>query len=103
MEEQKQQHVEIDLSREVAEGIYSNLAVISHSASEFIVDFARLMPGVPKPQVMSRIIMTPENAKRLLYALQDNVRKYENTNGEIRLRRSNDPVFPIDLGAGGQA
>ena len=57
MEEQKQQHVEIDLSREVAEGIYSNLAVISHSASEFIVDFARLMPGVPKPQVMSRIIV----------------------------------------------
>ena len=91
MEEQKQQHVEIDLSREVAEGIYSNLAVISHSASEFIVDFA------------SRIIMTPENAKRLLYALQDNIRKYENTNGEIRLRRGNDPVFPIDLGAGGQA
>ena len=53
--------------------------------------------------VLSRIIMTPENAKRLLYALQDNIRKYENTNGEIRLRRGNDPVFPIDLGAGGQA
>ena len=76
MAEQKQHPIELNLSREVAEGIYSNLAIISHSTSEFIVDFARMMPGVPKPEVMSRIIMTPESAKRLLFALQDNIKKF---------------------------
>lgn len=106
MEEQKQNHLEIDLSHEVAQGIYANLAIIAHSSSEFIVDFVRLMPGVPKPEVKSRIIMTPENAKRLMLALQDNIRKFEQDNGPIRLAPENQqpgPVFPIDLEPKGQA
>ncbi len=85
MEEQKQQQLEIDLSREVAQGTYANLAIIAHSTSEFIVDFVRLMPGVQKPEVKSRIILTPENTKRLMLALQDNIRKFEQDNGTIRL------------------
>ena len=69
MDEQKHQQFEIDLSREVAQGTYANLAIVAHSSSEFIVDFVRLMPGVPKPEVKSRIIMTPENMKRLMLTL----------------------------------
>lgn len=107
MEEQGQQ-LEIDLGREVAQGTYANLAIIAHSTSEFIVDFVRLMPGVPKPEVKSRIIMTPENTKRLMLALQDNIRKFEQDNGPIRLAPENNgrpagPVFPIDLEPKGQA
>lgn len=107
MEEQKQQNqLEIDLNHEVAQGTYANLAIIAHSTSEFIIDFVRLMPGVPKPEVKSRIIMTPENAKRLMLALQDNIRKFEQDNGVIRLPQggpSGPPVFPIDLEPKGQA
>lgn len=107
MEEQGQQ-LEIDLGREVAQGTYANLAIIAHSTSEFIVDFVRLMPGVPKPEVKSRIIMTLENTKRLMLALQDNIRKFEQDNGPIRLAPENNgrpagPVFPIDLEPKGQA
>lgn len=102
MEEQKQQQLEIDLSREVAQGTYANLAIIAHSTSEFIVDFVRLMPGVQKPEVKSRIILTPENTKRLMLALQDNIRKFEQDNGTIRLA-GNEPVFPIGLEPKGQA
>jgi hypothetical protein len=86
MEKQEnQQQINIELSPEVAEGIYSNLAIISHSSSEFVLDFVRLMPGTPKANVKSRIILTPEHAKRLLYALQDNVAKYETQHGKINL------------------
>jgi len=104
MEEQKN-HIEIDLSREVAQGTYANLAIIAHSASEFILDFVRLMPGVPKPEVKSRIIMTPENAKRLMLALQDNIRKFEQDNGPIRIPQETPsvPILPIDLEPKGQA
>lgn len=102
MEEQKQQQLEIDLSREVAQGTYANLAIIAHSTSEFIVDFVRLMPGVQKPEVKSRIILTPENTKRLMLALQDNIRKFEQDNGIIRLA-GNEPEFPIGLEPKGQA
>lgn len=103
MEEQKQQQLEIDLSREVAQGTYANLAIIAHSTSEFIVDFVRLMPGVQKPEVKSRIILTPENTKRLMLALQDNIRKFEQDNGTIRLAGSEQAVFPIGLEPKGQA
>lgn len=108
MEEQKQNQLEIDLNHEIAQGTYANLAIIAHSSSEFIIDFVRLMPGVPKPEVKSRIIMTPENTKRLMLALQDNIRKYEQDNGVIRLSpdaqaRSEGPFFPIDLEPKGQA
>ena len=81
MEEKKE--LQIELSPEVAEGIYSNLAVISHSSSEFVIDFARMMPGVAKAPVKARIVLTAEHAKRLLLALQDNMNKYEKQYGTI--------------------
>ncbi|MDE6452425.1 MAG: DUF3467 domain-containing protein, partial [Odoribacter sp.] len=84
-----------------------NLAIIAPSTSECILDVVRLMPGVPKPEVKSRIIMTPENAKRLMLALQDNIRKFEQDNGVIRLPQDGSvagtPRFPIDLEPKGQA
>src|SRR6188768_1789952 len=70
-----QNQINIELSEEIAEGIYSNLAMIAHSNSEFVIDFIRLMPGVPKARVKSRVIITPEHAKRLLGALKDNIDK----------------------------
>jgi hypothetical protein len=76
--------INIELSEEIAEGNYSNLAIITHSVSEFVVDFVRVMPGVPKAKVKSRVIMTPEHAKRLLHALADNIAKYEHFNGKIK-------------------
>ena len=81
---QKQQQLNIELSEEVAQGIYSNLAVITHSSSEFVVDFVRIMPGIPKANVKSRVILTPEHAKRLLLALQDNIKKFESVHGPIK-------------------
>ena len=78
MEEQNENQLNIELSEEIAEGIYSNLAIITHSNSEFVLDFIRVMPGVPKAKVRSRIILTPEHAKRLLTALEDNLEKFEN-------------------------
>ena len=86
--------LQIELSDEVAQGTYANLAIITHSSSEFILDFVRVMPGVPKAGVKSRIILTPEHAKRLMRALQDNVRKYESNFGAIRLT-DDDPLPPI--------
>ena len=74
----------IELSEEIAEGIYSNLAIITHSSAEFVIDFIRVMPGVPKAKVKSRILMTPQHAKRLLKALTDNISKFENTHGDIK-------------------
>lgn len=85
MSDQNQQNqLNIELSEEIAEGIYSNLAIISHSHSEFVLDFIRLMPNVPKAKVKSRIVLTPQHAKRLLKALSDNVSKYENQFGTIQ-------------------
>jgi len=80
----KQGELNIELSEDVAQGTYSNLAIITHSNSEFIVDFVRMMPGIPKAKVKSRIILTPQHAKRLMRALIDNVRKFESINGEIK-------------------
>lgn len=74
----------IELTEEVAEGIYSNLAIITHSNSEFVVDFVRLMPGVPKARVKSRIVLTPQHAKRLMHALVDNINKFESAHGKIK-------------------
>jgi hypothetical protein len=95
--EKKQAQINIELSEEIAEGIYSNLAMIAHSNSEFVIDFIRLMPGVPKAKVKSRIIITPEHAKRFVLALQDNIQKYENTFGPIK-RTEDAPKFPINFG-----
>lgn len=74
----------IELTEEIAEGIYSNLAIITHSNAEFVVDFVKVMPGVPKARVKSRIVLTPQHAKRLLSALADNVQKYEAVHGTIK-------------------
>ena len=79
-----QGELNIELSEDVSQGTYSNLAVITHSHSEFIVDFIRMMPGVPKAKVKSRIILTPQHAKRLMRALIDNIQKYEGMHGEIK-------------------
>lgn len=96
MEEEENQ-INIELSEEMAEGVYANLVMIAHSNSEFVLDFIRLMPGVPKAKVKSRVILTPEHAQRLLTALQDNISKYEDNFGEIR--ESNDPIpFPMNFG-----
>ncbi|WP_251623477.1 DUF3467 domain-containing protein [Odoribacter lunatus] len=105
MEENKHEQLEIELNHEVAQGTYANLAIISHSTSEFIVDFVRIMPGIPKAEVKSRIILTPEHAKRLLSALQDNIRKYEQINGKINFPEDNRsvPGFTINLEPQGQA
>jgi hypothetical protein len=91
------QQINIELTEEVAEGIYSNLAMVAHSNSEFIIDFIRLMPGVPKAKVKSRIVITPEHAKRLLAALRDNIKKYEDTFGPIK-QSEEAPRFPINFG-----
>lgn len=93
--------INIEINDEVAQGTYSNLAVITHSASEFIVDFVRIMPGMPKAQVKSRIILTPDHAKRLLLALQDNISKFEQTHGQIKLAEGGGaPQFPLSFGSG---
>lgn len=81
----ERQELDIELPEGVAEGVYSNLVIISHSTSEFVLDFAALMPGVPKAKVRSRVILAPEHAKRLLMTLQDNVAKYETNLGEIHI------------------
>lgn len=94
--------LQIELSPEVAEGIYSNLAIISHSASEFVVDFIRIMPGMPKAPVKSRIVLTPEHAKRLMFALEENVMKYENQFGQIRMGEL-DKTIPPFMAPGGEA
>lgn len=83
-DKKKQDQLNIELDEEVGQGVYANLAVITHSTSEFVVDFVRLMPNVPKSKVKSRIILTPEHAKRLLKALQDNIEKFESRNGKIK-------------------
>ena len=83
----KQRHqIQVDLGEKEAEGIYANLAIISHSPSEFILDFARLLPGLPKSKVFARIVMTPQNAKALMRTLEANVERYESTHGEIKLQ-----------------
>lgn len=101
MEDEKKQmkgKINIDLKEDIAQGIYSNLAVITHSSAEFVLDFVRVMPGVPKAEVKSRIILTPEHAKRFLSALQDNVEKYEKMHGPIKKSESGGPMMPMNFG-----
>lgn len=97
----KENEIQIELGEEVAQGTYSNLAVIAHSSSEFVIDFIRIVPGVPKAKVKSRIILTPEHAKRLLEALSENIEKYEQQNGNIRSHNKTGFLPPI--GGIGQA
>ncbi len=96
--------INIELSEEVAEGVYSNLAIISHSSSEFVVDFVRIMPNTPKAKVKSRVILTPEHAKKLLFALQDNIARYERQYGQIKKPdNQSTPPLPINFGNSGEA
>ena len=91
MAELQTQGFDIDLSEEIAQGNYSNLAIISHSTSEFIIDFAAVLPGVTKARVKSRVILTPEHAKRLLLSLQDNITRYESAMGKIEIPKPQQP------------
>ncbi|PID62654.1 MAG: hypothetical protein CR986_00840 [Ignavibacteriae bacterium] len=91
--ENKSQQINIELGEKEAEGIYSNLAIITHSPAEFIIDFTRVVPGVPKAKVHSRIITTPQHAKMLLNALQDNITKFEGRFGEIKTEGQPSPKF----------
>ncbi len=101
---QDPQQLNIELSEDVAQGTYSNLAIITHSPSEFVVDFVLVMPGIPKANVRSRIILTPEHAKRLMLALQENIHKYENFHGPIQIHESQNNVVPMTFsGPTGQA
>ncbi len=95
----KKNQIQIELKEEVAQGTYSNLAIITHSSSEFVLDFVRVMPGVPKAEVKSRVILTPEHAKRLLMALKDNVEKFEKAHGPVKnIEPHSGPVVPMNFG-----
>ena len=98
MEENK---LNINLTPEVAEGVYSNLVIVAHSSSEFVLDFVRMMPGIKQANVKSRIILTPEHAKKLLFALQDNIGKYENQFGKIQLTGTPNAGSTIPMPFGG--
>src|SRR6056297_194218 len=101
MEDEKKQHkgqINIDLKEDVAQGVYSNLAVITHSSAEFVLDFVRVMPGVPKAEVKSRIILTPEHAKRFFNALKDNLEKFEKMHGPIKDSDGGGPSMPMNFG-----
>lgn len=93
--------LEIEMSEEIAQGTYSNLAIISHSSSEFVLDFIRVVPGIPKAKVKSRIILTPDHAKRLLAALEENIQKFEKMNGTVSINENLGFMPP--LGGIGQA
>ncbi|WP_314079132.1 DUF3467 domain-containing protein [Hoylesella pleuritidis] len=99
---QEEMQFQLELRPEIASGVYSNLALISHSHSDFVVDFARILPGMPKPEVCSRVILAPEHAKRLLQALQDNLYKYEKEFGKIELPdQDSRTIAPFGTGNGG--
>lgn len=89
------QQISIELGEKEAEGIYSNLAIITHSPAEFVVDFTRVLPGVPKARVQARIIMTAQHAKLLLHALQDNIAKFESKFGEIKIHGEMPAAFGL--------
>lgn len=98
-----QKSLNIEITDEVSQGTYSNLAIIAHSKAEFVIDFTRVLPGTPKAKVHSRIIMTPQHAKMLARALSDNIGKFEAANGEIHLEGNgnmdNFPGFEGDTGS----
>lgn len=93
--------IQIELSQEIAQGKYANFAIITHSSSDFIIDFARILPGVPKAQVKSRVILAPEHAKRLLQALQENIVRYERAYGQIKIPNQQPrTATPFNIGKG---
>ena len=98
---QQQEQINIELDETVAEGIYSNLAIINHSSSEFVLDFVSIMPGIPKAKVKSRIVLTPQHAKRLLKAIGENIHRFEIAHGEIK--DTEQAPIPLNFGPTGQA
>jgi hypothetical protein len=94
----KKDGLNIELTEDVAEGTYSNLAIINHSPSEFVVDFVQMMPGIKKAKVKSRVILTPQHAKRLMKALVENISKFENQHGSIK---DVDPSSSVPMNFGG--
>ena len=96
MEEQKNQ-LNIELSEEMAEGTFANLAMIGHTNEEFVIDFIRVMPNMPKAKVKSRVILTPQHAKRMMRALVENVQRYEAQHGKIKDSQKNNPPFPMNF------
>lgn len=96
MSQEQNPQLNIEISEEVAEGTYANLAIITHSHAEFVVDFVNVMPGTPKSKVKSRIILTPQHAKRLMHALIDNIDKFEDINGSIK--DMEETGIPINFG-----
>jgi len=98
---QQQEQINIELDETVAEGIYSNLAIINHSSSEFVLDFVSIMPGIPKAKVKSRIVLTPQHAKRLLRAIGENIHRFEAAHGEIK--ETEQAPIPLNFGPAGQA
>ncbi|MEP2937049.1 MAG: DUF3467 domain-containing protein [Gilvibacter sp.] len=99
--DKKKNQINIELDESVAQGIYSNLAIINHSASEFVVDFVSIMPGTPKSKVKSRIILTPQHAKRFMKAMGDNIHRFEKAHGEIK--DFEQPPIPLNFGPTGEA
>jgi len=97
-ENQNPNQINIELSEEMADGTYANLAVITHSQAEFVIDFVNMMPGAPKAKVKSRIIMAPHHAKRLMRALIENIKSYESVNGIINDQEHNAQSVPFGLG-----
>ena len=98
---QQQEQINIELDETIAEGIYSNLAIINHSSSEFVLDFVSIMPGIPKAKVKSRIVLTPQHAKRLLRAIGENIHRFEAAHGEIK--ETEQAPIPLNFGPAGQA
>ena len=101
MNDNEQKGLQLELPQQVAQGEYANFAIITHSSSDFVIDFARVLPGVPKAQVKSRVILAPEHAKRLLGALQENIMRYEREFGPIRIPNQEPrPISPFPTGKG---
>jgi hypothetical protein len=99
--EENKHQLNIEIDEKTADGTYANLAIINHSISEFVVDFINVMPGAPKSKVKSRIILTPQHAKRLAHALQENIKRFEANHGEIK--DYEQPPIPLNFGPTGQA
>ncbi len=97
MEKKNENQINIELSEDISVGVYTNLAIITHSPSEFVCDFIQMMPGVPKGKVRSRVIMTPQNAKRLMNAMKENIQKFEQTFGVIE-NGDVPPMPPMNFG-----
>ena len=95
MNETKKPGIEIQLDEQVAQGYYCYLAIIAHSTSEFILDFATMLPGLPKARVKSRVVLTPEHAKRLLMSLQENITRYESSIGKINIPTKQPMIDPF--------